>query len=50
VAKALKAAKAAGIKVASFEIGPDGKIVVQAGRPESDMLAPTDASQNDFGN
>jgi hypothetical protein len=48
VAKALKAAKLAGIKIARFEIDRDGKIVVQAGKPDAGEAVDTDA--NDFGN
>ena len=46
VTKALKAAKDAGVPVASYEIDRDGKIVVLIGKPAGTPPAEAD---NDFG-
>lgn len=48
VAKALKAAKQAGARVARFEIDRDGKIVVLLGNVAEAGL-PAASNENDFG-
>jgi hypothetical protein len=40
VTKAVKAVVAAGIEVARVEVGPDGRIVVVAGKTDLDLSAP----------
>lgn len=45
--KALKAAQAAGIKIARYEVDRDGKIVVISGKPDTDTAQ--DTANNDFG-
>jgi hypothetical protein len=47
VTKAIRAAVAAGLPVARFEIDRDGKIIVIAGRPEQGQDAGAEANEWD---
>lgn len=48
LAKALKAARSAGLAVQRYEVGRDGKIVIDVGKPDAELVLEGSDGSNEW--